>query len=68
MKDILFLRMEELLIIFVDALNSIKEVESHFFVQDFLKAGFNVFSFDGYYTFRGNGFTGITIITGQSAL
>lgn len=35
------------LIIFVNVLNNIKEVENHFFAQDFLKAGFNVFSFDG---------------------
>jgi len=35
------------LIIFVNVLNNIKEVENHFFAQDFLKAGFNIFSFDG---------------------
>ena len=35
------------LIIFVNVLNNIKEVENHFFAQDFLRAGFNVFSFDG---------------------
>jgi len=35
------------LIIFVNVLNNIKEVENHFFAQDFLKAGFNVFNFDG---------------------
>lgn len=35
------------LIIFVNVLNNIKEVENHFFAQDYLKAGFNVFSFDG---------------------
>ena len=35
------------LIIFVNVLNNIKEVENHFYAQDFVKAGFNVFSFDG---------------------
>jgi esterase/lipase len=35
------------LIIFVNVLNNAKEVENHFFARDFLKAGFNVFSFDG---------------------
>ena len=35
------------LIIFVNVLNNIKEVENHFFAQDFLKAGFNIFNFDG---------------------
>ncbi|HOR42803.1 MAG TPA: prolyl oligopeptidase family serine peptidase [Atribacterota bacterium] len=35
------------LIIFVNVLDNIKEVENHFFAQDFLKAGFNIFSFDG---------------------
>ncbi len=35
------------LIIFVNVLNNIKEVENHFFAQDFLRAGFNVFNFDG---------------------
>lgn len=35
------------LLIFVNVLNNIKEVENHFFAQDFLKAGFNVFNFDG---------------------
>ena len=35
------------LIIFVNVLNNLKEVENHFFAQEFLKAGFNVFSFDG---------------------
>lgn len=35
------------LIIFVNVLNNLKEIENHFFAQDFLKAGFNVFNFDG---------------------
>lgn len=35
------------LIIFVNVLNNIKEVENHYFALDYLKAGFNVFSFDG---------------------
>ncbi len=35
------------LIIFVNVLNNIKEIENHFFAQDFLKAGFNIFNFDG---------------------
>lgn len=35
------------LIVFVNVLNNIKEVENHFFAQDFLRAGFNVFNFDG---------------------
>jgi len=35
------------LIIFVNVLNNIKEVENHFYAQNFVKAGFNVFSFDG---------------------
>jgi alpha-beta hydrolase superfamily lysophospholipase len=35
------------LIIFVNVLNNIKEVENHFFAQDFIKAGFNIFNFDG---------------------
>jgi len=38
---------EQPLIIFVNVLNNIKEVENHFYAQDFVKAGFNVFSFDG---------------------
>jgi esterase/lipase len=35
------------LIIFVNVLNNLKEVENHLFAQDFLKAGFNIFNFDG---------------------
>lgn len=35
------------LIIFVNVLNNIKEVENHFYAQNYVKAGFNVFSFDG---------------------
>jgi dipeptidyl aminopeptidase/acylaminoacyl peptidase len=38
---------EQPLILFVNVLNNIKEVENHFFAQYFLRAGFNVFSFDG---------------------